>query len=25
MLMGEEVPPRRRFIKSNAKNANLDV
>ena len=25
MLMGEEVPPRRRFIKSNAKSANLDV
>jgi len=23
--MGEEVPPRRRFIKSNAKSANLDV
>jgi DNA gyrase subunit B len=25
ILMGEEVPPRRRFIKKNAKNANLDV
>ncbi len=25
ILMGKEVPPRRRFIKNNAKNANLDV
>ncbi|MFH1546851.1 MAG: DNA topoisomerase (ATP-hydrolyzing) subunit B [bacterium] len=25
MLMGEEVPPRRRFIMSHAKSANLDV
>ncbi len=25
MLMGDEVPPRKRFIQSHAKNANLDV
>lgn len=25
MLMGEEVPPRKRFIQTHAKNANLDV
>ena len=25
MLMGDEVPPRKHFIQSNARNANLDV
>jgi len=25
MLMGDEVPPRKRFIQTHAKNANLDV
>jgi len=25
MLMGEEVPPRKRFIQTHAKLANLDV
>ncbi len=25
MLMGQEVPPRKRFIQTNARNANLDV
>ncbi len=25
MLMGEEVPPRKRFIQTYAKTANLDI
>jgi len=25
MLMGDEVAPRRRFIESHVKNANLDI
>ncbi len=25
MLMGEEVPPRRKFIQTRAKMANLDI
>jgi hypothetical protein len=25
MLMGDEVPPRKRFIQSRAKTANLDI
>ncbi|MDP2860880.1 MAG: DNA topoisomerase IV subunit B, partial [bacterium] len=25
MLMGEEVPPRKRFIQTHAKNATLDI
>jgi DNA gyrase subunit B len=25
MLMGEEVPPRRKYIQTHAKSANLDI
>ena len=25
MLMGEEVPPRKRFIQTHAKQANVDI
>jgi DNA gyrase subunit B len=25
MLMGDEVPPRKRFIQTHAKNATLDI
>jgi DNA gyrase subunit B len=25
MLMGDEVPPRKRFIQTHAKTANLDI